>query len=489
MRLVLRWSGEGTYEAHKAILDRQGHVWWGWWQKKGEPSALDLRRQFRAALDTGPQEIGLVSRKENKFLVGRCEDLVFVDDGEHESADPERFISPEPNYTPEYYRESPVSAYFKFTGLRFVEFEEYRREYGDVPVGDSTIFEVREEDDELRAFPRPQWNLAARRMRGAAILHVSDLHFGGAHAYPVRHGDMAVRHPTLSERVCQAVEQLGSTVGVVAVTGDLITAPDYGALADFEQFMDDLTEHLGLSRQDVVIIPGNHDFDIVTDPVKMKVDYKHEWHFKQFLRGFYQTPLPDLERVSRHGTPDGRDVVLFALNSARLSTSRDKDYGYVGSHRYESMLNWTLQQLQDERSSALLVALLHHHVMPVTPISDPRGDRHVSLTVDAGELCSNLQAAGVSLLLHGHQHLPFVGRLDRILVGDQQADLSKPASNSGLLVLGCGSSGVTADRLDLALPFNTLGLYDVGLDSIRVRMSRFNVSVAPQTFVDFEWEC
>ena len=55
-------------------------------------------------------------------------------------------------------------------------------------------------------------------------------------------------------------------------------------------------------------------------------------------------------------TPDHEDLVLFALNSARLRGEHSKEYGYVGDHRYKEMIAWALKELADAFATVIGVS-------------------------------------------------------------------------------------------------------------------------------------
>jgi hypothetical protein len=91
------------------------------------------------------------------------------------------------------------------------------------------------------------------------ILHVSDLQFGKHH----RFADDAGGFDTLLRRLCDDLDVLKDSHGLapqlVALTGDLA---EWGMKAELDQvlrFCEGLEKHLGLARERVLVIPGNHD--------------------------------------------------------------------------------------------------------------------------------------------------------------------------------------------------------------------------------------
>jgi 3',5'-cyclic AMP phosphodiesterase CpdA len=83
--------------------------------------------------------------------------------------------------------------------------------------------------------------------------------------------------------------------------------------------------------------------------------------------------------------------------------------------------------------------VLHHHLVPIQPVEQP-GDkpkRPVSVTLDAAELLREMQAAGVSLVMHGHQHRP-----DAVKVARYRSESeSKGFEGEDMYVFAAGSAG------------------------------------------------
>jgi hypothetical protein len=126
----------------------------------------------------------------------------------------------------------------------------------------------------------------------------------------------------------------------------------------------------------------------------------------------------------------------------------------------------------------LVFAVLHHHVIPVIPVDVPDGKRPVSLTLDAGELIEEFCKARVGYVLHGHQHMPFVGITAKLNAGDGLPRTWEPAKGN-LFVLGCGSTGAKREWLPPEIGKNTLAVYTPKHDSLEVAFYEFLPQVKP----------
>ena len=100
--------------------------------------------------------------------------------------------------------------------------------------------------------------------RSVTVLHVSDTQFGKEHRFGeegLTPGDR--RHSFLAARTLKDVRHLEDEHGLrpdlVVASGDLA---EWGLPKEFKQvkeFLEELTDGLGLSRDRVVMVPGNHD--------------------------------------------------------------------------------------------------------------------------------------------------------------------------------------------------------------------------------------
>ena len=87
-------------------------------------------------------------------------------------------------------------------------------------------------------------------------------------------------------------------IGVVVVSGDLISKGDGKAYADVENFLEQLLAALCLDKEHCVIVPGNHDMWTVGEDHPTR-SYKHEQPYKSFLKGFFKTDFyTGLERCT-----------------------------------------------------------------------------------------------------------------------------------------------------------------------------------------------
>jgi len=476
---ILRFSDaeKPTIPEHSEVIGTRFSVWWGWWKKQTEQFPLEVLRYLKSESRRRPLQIGLVKRKdEEELYTATCIDVAF-----EESGSP--IMSPDPELTPGYYRGTEFPAWFKLSKIRQIDRRNFLRQFGFVPTSDPTFYDVfQDAEGEFGINPRPSWSMEIVKAPGDAILHLSDLHFGSDYGFPLvrpipgRGMDALPLVEKISSRIFQ---ELGIRVGVVVVSGDLITRGLTDAYPYVRSFLESLLDAFDLEPRHCVIVPGNHDLwtEGVDHPSR---DYRHELPYRMFLDAVFGTKLQDLERVRRYQTPSGFELIFVELNSARLRSDELREYGYVSKHRYSELLRFVTDVLkQDTNTPAarLKFAVLHHHLMPVGGVETPDGKKPVSVCLDAGELISEFQAHGFHFVLHGHEHTPFVGTVGTVArVADRSAPdgaLDFATTPKPMFVLACGSSGACRVRLPEEFDQNIFGLYQPMIGGLQVTFEQY----------------
>jgi UDP-2,3-diacylglucosamine pyrophosphatase LpxH len=226
--------------------------------------------------------------------------------------------------------------------------------------------------------------IASRRVRTKRILHLSDLHFGTREA--------AKRRSWLKEQLARELPSIDRVV----VTGDLFDDPDEPLRESFDEFRLDIEN---MTHKDLLVIPGNHD-------VRRKGNA---------LAMFGRNPeyITDL-RWSPVVADDELQTIFFSFNSSETGNLAT---GAVGERqRLDRSVLVDREIRRDPRLSEFLkVALVHHH--PIAYQSVPTsayerlmaklgGEERFIAFNNADEFLEWCAARGVSLVLHGHKHIP-----------------------------------------------------------------------------------
>lgn len=482
--LVLRYSDveASTIAKHLEVMAARGSVWWGWWRKAYEEMPIDV---LRAASELSDIRVGLVNRRDGDYAMAHCTELrISIDGG--------ALPSPDRELTPGYYRDDVFPAWFRFDQIEPLSEERWRESFLGPPRGDATLFWI--EGGELRFLGDGETETMADLEEietitapGDSILHLSDLHYGDDHGFPVRGaaGDGPQR-PTMVEAILERVRRLEESIGIVVVSGDLTTKSNPTPLTTIAApELEHLLDGLGLGIEHLVIIPGNHDIPLDDNAAEATRSYRHELPFRNFLSGLYGERNREIERLTTFETPSGWRLNTATLNSVRLRSAETKDYGYVGPRARPLMEdlrrrfgNMTTAELWSDKIFNLTV--LHHHLVTGELITDPAAGRPVSVTLDAGKLIADLQEGTVHAVLHGHQHVPFIGTVSR---GRHIGTGGWDGYRWPLWLIGGGSAGAGANRLLDEMRDNTFGIYRPEDEGFVVQMERFNPRHDGETYL------
>lgn len=469
-----------TIKEHVEIIQKAnvGYVWWGWWKKSQEQGQLAALEELSTKC---PINIGLVNRTSGEFYSARCEKVVFELGGAH-------FATPEIELTPSYYNTSTHPAWFKLSSFQSLSEKEYLEQFAAIPKGEPTLFIVERRAAGLTLIDEGVEDQELIRTRGNSILHLSDIHFGDDHGYPPIPSSSPLSVHPLVEAITGAIREAAlGTPGVVVVSGDFLTKGNPEGYIVAQNFLVAILERLGLGKEHLVVVPGNHDISI-SDYQTAPYRYEPEDPYRNFLKSFYGTSDSKIERLQHFITPTGWTMNVLSLNSSSIRKKDYMEYGYVGKDKYTPFLE-IINERNNGRSAAELIkdkvlnfVVLHHHLLPVQDIDVPEPARPVSIMLDAGQLVSNFQNANIHYVLHGHQHLPFIGSTARA----RRDKNTWRACDYPLFVLGSGSSGAIITRLPPRLPFNTLSMYTPTEDAFNVRIEQFNQAVTSNTYLNLD---
>jgi 3',5'-cyclic-AMP phosphodiesterase len=157
---------------------------------------------------------------------------------------------------------------------------------------------------------------------------------------------------------------------IIVVTGDLT---ENGLAAEYngaKNFID------RIECKNKIIVPGNHD--------SRNAGYL-----------FFEDLFKTRSTFGQFG-----EVTVVGLDSSQP----ELDDGHIGRENY----SW----IEDTFSvNCFKVFALHHHLIPI-----PRTGRGNNVLVDAGDVLELLDRSGVNLVLCGHWHIPWVWRLNDMLV-------------------------------------------------------------------------
>ncbi len=234
-----------------------------------------------------------------------------------------------------------------------------------------------------------------------AVIHLSDLHIGSSEANK--------KLPRLKQLVLNIVSDYKETGGVVvAISGDLMDSPTEHCLNEVRLFLDDLAV---LTEEYPIICLGNRDVREGSDLWSMPNIASRLPNLADNIRFFFDSRL---------------GIVSFnSVGQGNLCR------GFVGEQQMADVGTRLAREMQSHE--ARLIGMIHHHPKPVEVPSwyarpfygnflDAPFGKTESMH-DAEEFISFVEAQNFDCILHGHKHIPHVGK-----------------SNAGMPIYGCGSS-------------------------------------------------
>jgi Icc protein len=191
------------------------------------------------------------------------------------------------------------------------------------------------------------------------IIQISDIHAG----------ESGFR----KDMVIKAIEEINNQKpNLVVITGDLT----WNGVR--EQFLEAKNIIEGI-KSPVIVTLGNHD--------SLNVGYLT---FEELFG----------PRFSKY---EDDKIFLFAVDS----TQPDIDSGHIGREQME-IIDKTFSNVNE---NLIKIFAIHHHLVPV-----PRSGRERDVVVDAGDVLELMMHKGVSLILSGHRHIPWVWRVENMLL-------------------------------------------------------------------------
>jgi hypothetical protein len=491
----------GTIRQHKQILDDQGFIWWGWWNKSGESVPERVFTELKDRAQKEGLKVYLFDSGHVRVYTATCKDIQWA-------TARARMSSPDIKRTPEYYNEQQYLAWFKlkdidekpldekelrsFSYMRVDEFFEagtsrYTSFYDkrifsleELREQDRTIWFVRAATDndpshkvsllDARSLQPAHFPMEYQHASGPSLLWLSDTHFSvdGRHAFPDQSN---VQKQNLALALEQLLKSQQVSLGGVLLTGDITwrAAPE-----EFGKALDSLrtlARANDLSPYQIAVCPGNHDLAFSVNPAEKGAPVREmgpasRKAFDDFYRAlYYLSPNEYLSSGRRFLLKGSVPVEVVCLNTSLLQQQSDafQGHGFVGEQQLKNAAQ-AMGWVPGETTRAMRILMMHHHLMSTTYREEAWVGGRYSAVLDAEAVVRWVTEHQVRLVLHGHQHQPFCTRIARPLKVEQPS-----SSWHEFYVVGMGSSGVELSHLG-ETKNNTVGLLTFDTKEVAVRI-------------------
>jgi hypothetical protein len=288
------------------------------------------------------------------------------------------------------------------------------------------------------------------------VAHLSDIHVvGERYGFRIESGRAGPRGNERLNRLLTVLDSIhaNNPLDIILVTGDMT---DAGRSAEWSELLDALTAYPRLAER-VLILPGNHDLNIVdrANPARLDLpmspnrklrrlrflsaaDALHGErvrvidHSRRCLAGNLSEALKpyraDMARFSEAGRPrlsrtlnelwaavfpmvlppdreDGFGIIL-------LDSNADTHFSFtnaLGMISVEQVRGIEIAAAQYPRAGWIIA--LHHHVIEYPKVAKVLSERIGTALVNGNWFVRRLQAlGGRAVLMHGHRHIDWIGK-------------------------------------------------------------------------------
>lgn len=312
------------------------------------------------------------------------------------------------------------------------------------------------------------------------VLHLSDIHIGDTY---MESSDIAYR--IISDIESENINSIQSVI----VTGDIFEGCCgqndkiiSEAINFFNIILKELNSSTGITKNDFLFVPGNHDI------IRSEDESKRWTKYQTFLEGFYgslpdfydpddfsllktyddsriafvgfnscglkEEPLFDSEILKEISKIDNSQFDTFGVDKKALlgfieSQTKNKSFVDFGEITPKQLLK--VKRELNNYDDYNIVAFFHHHFYLFPEVYSKYGDS--SLIRNYTNIIQQLQQARVKTVLHGHKHFD----LERPLITDSYYENAKNVIN----IIAGGSVGT--NRVSKHT-FNIIDFYDKDSD-------------------------
>ncbi|MCC4797594.1 hypothetical protein BCT30_05515 [Enterovibrio norvegicus] len=248
------------------------------------------------------------------------------------------------------------------------------------------------------------------------IAIISDLHCGRgsiAKDFSIGETPNAVIHDFFEGfETFAARESIGADY--LLVSGDITHEADEEEFELAEKRIFDCAKVLGVPKEKVLVIPGNHDGNwehenkaIEQGQDKLTILKRKYKNFRSLSLNITQQSnsiFGNLTEPPWFSIHDLNPFTIVAINSAAHdSATADTHHGSVCTETLQALDSW-LKDNKDSLKERCVIFLLHHHPVPYPDY--PYEDADLSQLNNSAQLMHLATKYDIGFIVHGHKHIP-----------------------------------------------------------------------------------
>ncbi len=234
------------------------------------------------------------------------------------------------------------------------------------------------------------------------VLHISDIHFGKDHYFKTKKKKDQARF-TLTDAIVNALNEQKMEIDHLIISGDIFDIDQEAEYLIAQSELENLFAQLSLDKNNITIVPGNHDVDWAARFNNHKFGYYDKLLETLGQKEQSSDQFPIIHKVSENQW-------IIGLNSCVYENKEYNGLGRIGEIQLNELsANNEIKEFAAQPGNTL-IAVLHHHLLPVhnnsTLINLDTENKHdkLSTTLDSVNVLRVLSKIGVSHILTGHQH-------------------------------------------------------------------------------------
>ncbi len=164
------------------------------------------------------------------------------------------------------------------------------------------------------------------------ILHLSDLHCGPNSCF---YGDdkSPLDPVNFSQTIIDDIDDQNFSIDALVISGDFSSTSQNKEFDIALDFIDELKTKLNLSKNEIIVVPGNHDINWD------EKDGNRRSQYQRFYRQFYGKKVIDPERLFHVASVKDKNIVIAGFDSCSIERPEYAGIGYIGHDQRKKIFN------------------------------------------------------------------------------------------------------------------------------------------------------